>query len=247
MLNFFSSNIEDNYFDALEYEFDYESYIENLMLAPKGHELEYEDNLKFIKMIDLSSNKMFGSILMEIFVLFETFLNFSRNHLMGNILENIGIMKELESIDLSRNHLFGEIPPSMSNLTSLDYLDLSNSFLGRIPLGTQPQSFDAVRYIGNPQLCGDPLPKYCTLIEECQDRTSIGKTKKDSKSSSFYMGMGVEFVVGFWGVCGGVFFNRTWRHAYFKFANDTNDCFYVTTMLKLKWLLEKLKSSCLSK
>ena len=95
------SEIEDNYFDALEYEFDYESYIENLMLAPKGHELEYEDNLKFIKMIDLSSNKMFGSILMEIFVLFETFLNFSRNHLMGNILENIGIMKELESIDLS--------------------------------------------------------------------------------------------------------------------------------------------------
>ena len=66
------------YFDALEYEFDYESYIENLMLAPKGHELEYEDNLKFVKMIDLLGNKLFGSILVEIFVLFElTFLNLS--------------------------------------------------------------------------------------------------------------------------------------------------------------------------
>ena len=79
----------------------------------------------------------------------------------------------------------------MSNLTSLDYLDLSyNNFLGRIPSSIQLQSFDAVKYIGNPQLCGDPLPKHCTLIEKCHDKTSIGKTKKDSKSSSFYMGMG---------------------------------------------------------
>ena len=42
-----NSKNEDIYFDALEYEYDHESYIENLMLAPKGHELEYEDNLKF--------------------------------------------------------------------------------------------------------------------------------------------------------------------------------------------------------
>ena len=65
-----NSKNEDIYFDALEYEFDYESYIKNLMLAPKGHELEYEDNLKFVKMIDLSGNKLFGSIPVEIFVLF---------------------------------------------------------------------------------------------------------------------------------------------------------------------------------
>ena len=55
-----------------------------------------------MKMIDLSGNKLFGSIPIEIFVLFElTFLNLFRNHLVGNIPENIGIMKELESIDLS--------------------------------------------------------------------------------------------------------------------------------------------------
>ena len=119
--------------------------------------------------------------------------------LMGNILANIGLMKELESMDLSQNHLSSEIPPSMSNLTYLDYLDLSyNNFSGRIPSGTQLQSFDAVRYIGNPQLCGDPLPKSCKPpIGESHNRTSIGKTKENSEGSSFYMGMGVGFAVGF--------------------------------------------------
>ena len=102
-------------------------------------------------------------------------------------------------MDLSQNHLSSEIPPSMSNLTYLDYLDLSyNNFSGRIPSGTQLQSFDAVRYIGNPQLCGDPLPKSCKPpIGESHNRTSIGKTKENSEGSSFYMGMGVGFAVGF--------------------------------------------------
>ncbi|KAM4081830.1 hypothetical protein ACJW30_11G122400 [Castanea mollissima] len=240
----------DFYFDSLEYSFDYGSYLENLMLVPKGNELQYADNLKFVRIIDLSSNKLSGSIPVEISVLSELrFLNLSRNHLMGNIPENIGIMKELESIDLSRNHLSGEIPPSMSNLSFLSYLDLSyNDFSGRIPSSTQLQSFDPVRYIGNPQLCGAPLPKRCTPpIGESQNRTSIGKKKEDSESSSFYMGMGVGFTVGFWGVCGGLFLNRTWRHAYFKFVNDKKDWFYVTTVLKVKWLLEKLRSGRLSK
>ena len=241
---------QDVFFVSLEYEYDYGSYLENLMLVPKGHELQYEENLKFVRSIDLSSNKLSGSIPVEISVLSELrFLNLSRNDLMGNIPENIGIMKELESIDLSRNHLSGEIPPSMSNLSFLDYLDLSyNDFSGRIPSSTQLQSFDAVRYFGNPQLCGAPLPKRCIPpIGESHNRTSIGKTKEDSESSSFYMGMGVGFAVGFWGVCGGLFFNRTWRHAYFKFVNDKKDWFYVTTILKVKWLLEKLRSGHLSK
>ncbi|KAK7839768.1 receptor-like protein eix2 [Quercus suber] len=108
---------------------------------------------------------------------------------MGNIPANIGLMKELESMDLSQNHLSGEIPLSMSNLTYLDYLDLSyNNFSGRIPSSTQLQSFDAVRYIGNPQLCGDPLPNgYTPSIGESHNRTSIGETKEDFENSSFYM------------------------------------------------------------
>ena len=165
---------------------------------------------------------------------------------MGKIPEKIGSMKELDSVDLSRNHLLGEIPPSMSNLTFLSLLDLSyDNFSGRIPSSTQLQSFDALRYIGNPQLCGDPLPKSCTIEEQSLNRSPIGSVEDDSKNSSFYIGMGVGFTTGFWAICGALFFNRTWRHACFRFAGELKDWIYVTTMIKMN-LLEKLRV-CLNK
>nr|POE61280.1 hypothetical protein CFP56_43680 [Quercus suber] len=35
--------------------------------------------------------------------------------------------------------------------------------------------------------------------------------------------MGVGFKTGFWAICGALFFNRTWRHAFFRFADDIKD------------------------
>ncbi|KAF3947805.1 hypothetical protein CMV_026116 [Castanea mollissima] len=225
---------------------DYKYYVENVQLVPKGKEMEYKENLKLVRLIDLSSNKLSGSIPVEISDLFELrFLNLSRNHLIGKIPEKIGSMKELESVDLSRNHLSGEIPPSMSNLTFLSLLDLSyNNLSSRIPSSTQLQSFDALRYIGNLQLCGDPLPKSCTIEEQSLNKSPIGSVEDDSENSSFYIGMGVGFATGFWAICGALFFNRTWRHAYFRFADEIKDWIYVTTMIKMN-LLEKLRV-CLS-
>ena len=95
---------------------------------------------------------------------------------------------------------------------------------------------------GNPQLCGNPLPRNCTIREESQSRTSIGKTEEDSNYSNFYIGMGVGFAIGFWAVCGVLFFNRTWMHAYFKFFDDMKDWVYVTARLNMNWMLEKLRS-----
>ena len=233
-------NIQVFPFEPLKYMYGYESYIENLKLVPKGKELEYARNLEFVKIIDLSNNNLSRSIPAEICVLFELhFLNLSRNHLMGKIPEKIGSMKELESIDLSRNNLSGKIPPSMSNLTFLSYLDLSyNNLSGRIPSSTQLQSFDALSYVGNPQLCGDPLPKNCTIEEESLKRSPIGRAEDDSINSSFYLGMGVGFAIGFWAICGALFFNRTWRHSCFRFSDDIRDWIYVNTVIKLNWLLK---------
>ncbi|KAM4099887.1 hypothetical protein ACB094_05G026700 [Castanea mollissima] len=234
-------NSNFNAFFSTSWEF-YASYVESLKLVPKGEEMEYKENLKLVRFIDLSSNNLSGSIPAEISDLSELrFLNLSRNHLMGKIPEKIGSMKELESVDLSRNHLSGEIPPSMSNLTFLSLLDLSyNNLSGRIPSSTQLQSFDALRYIGNRQLCGDPLPKSCTIEEQSLNKSPIGSVEDDSENSSFYMGMGVGFATGFWAICGALFFNRTWRHAYFRFADEIKDWIYVTTMIKMN-LVEKLR------
>ncbi|KAF3974283.1 hypothetical protein CMV_002361 [Castanea mollissima] len=175
---------------SLIYPYVYASYVENVQLVPKGKEMEYKENLKLVRLIDLSSNNLSGSIPAEISDLSELrFLNLSRNHLMGKIPEKIGSMKELESVDLSRNHLSGEIPSSMSNLTFLSLLDLSyNNLSGRIPSSTQLQSFEALRYIGNPQLCGDPLPKSCTIEEQSLNKSPIGSVEDDSENSSFYIG-----------------------------------------------------------
>ncbi|KAM4110885.1 hypothetical protein ACJW30_05G025700 [Castanea mollissima] len=232
---------------SFQYSYVSEYYVENVQLVPKGKEMEYQENLKLVRLIDLSSNKLSGSIPVEISDLSELrFLNLSRNHLIGKIPEKIGSMKELESVDLSRNHLSGEIPPSMANLTFLSLLDLSyNNLSGRIPSSTQLQSFDALRYIENPQLCGDPLPKSCTIEEQSLNKSPIGSVEDDSENSSFYIGMGVGFATGFWAICGALFFNRTWRHAYFRFADEIKDWIYVTTMIKMN-LLEKLRV-CLSK
>ncbi|XP_023881023.2 receptor-like protein EIX2 isoform X1 [Quercus suber] len=220
------------------------TYVENLKFVPKGVELEYEENLGFVKIIDLSSNNLSGPIPSEISVLSKLcFLNLSRNQLIGKIPEKIGIMKKLESIDLSQNHLSGEIPLNLSSLTFLSHLNLSyNNLSGKIPLGTQLQTFDALSYIGNPQLCGNPLPRNCIIREESQNRTSIGKTEEDSNNYNFYIGMGVGFAVGFWAICGVLFFNWNWRHAYFRFLDDMKDWVYVTTVLNVNWLLEKLRS-----
>ena len=131
----------------------------------------------------------------------------------------------------------------MSKLTFLCHLDLSyNNFSGRIPSSTQLQTSDALSYTGNPQLCGVPLPKNCTVGEEPSNRTPIGKTEDHSENYSFYMDSGVGFVVGFWAVCGVLFFKRNWRHAYLGFLDDIKDWVYVTIVVNMNYFLEKLRS-----
>ncbi|KAJ9705702.1 hypothetical protein PVL29_003670 [Vitis rotundifolia] len=238
-----AGHIQDIWYDALEAVYEYKSYTESLVLDIKGREAEYEEILQYVRMIDLSSNNLSGSIPIEISSLFGLrFLNLSRNHLMGRIPEKIGVMASLESLDLSRNHLSGEIPQSMSNLTFLDDLDLSfNNFSGRIPSSTQLQSFDPLSFFGNPELCGAPLTKNCTKDEETLGPTAVEENREFPEISWFYIGMGSGFIVGFWGVCGALFFKRAWRHAYFQFLYDMRDRAYVAIAIKLKWFHQKLR------
>ncbi|XP_028784401.1 receptor-like protein 20 [Neltuma alba] len=93
-------------------------FIDKAVVHVKGQELYYEENLKLMRSIDLSSNNLSGMIPLEIFSLFELLsLNLYRNQFEGNTPKEIGNLKQLESLDLANNQLSGEIPQSMAQLS----------------------------------------------------------------------------------------------------------------------------------
>ncbi|KAL6320866.1 hypothetical protein AAG906_008866 [Vitis piasezkii] len=186
----------------------------------ENRESRYGSILPLVRIVDLSSNNLSGAIPSEISSLLDC--------------KKIGVIGYLESLDLSNNHLSGEIPQSIINLTFLSHLDLSyNNFSGRIPSSTQLQSFDALDFIGNPELCGAPLLKNCT---ENEDPNPSDENGDGFERSWFYIGMATGFIVSFWGVCGALLCKRAWRHAYFKFLDNIKDRVYLATVLKLSWL-----------
>ncbi|RDX61022.1 Leucine-rich repeat receptor-like protein kinase PXC2, partial [Mucuna pruriens] len=199
-------------------------------LYNKGQELDYRD-YGLLRTLDLSSNNLSGEIPAQVFSLVQLqSLNLSRNHFTGKISREIGRMKNLESLDLSNNKLYGEIPVSISSISFLGFLNLSyNNFTGQIPLGTQLQSFNASIFAGNPGLCGAPLPIKCTEESGNADvsKQHGGNNDEPFETESLYLGMGVGFAVGFWGLCGSLFLNKAWRHVYIRFLNHVVDQLYV--------------------
>ncbi|XP_031092953.1 receptor-like protein EIX2 [Ipomoea triloba] len=208
-----------------EYLFDYE------WLMWKGEEVEYGKNLKFMKLIDLSSNKLVGEIPVEITDLhILNSLNLSRNKLAGFIQNKIGQMSSLENLDLSNNQLSGAIPFSLASISFLARLDLSNNNLsGCIPLGPQLQGFTYEAYQGNPKLRGPPLPTKCHRSEpgNAPQQGRIDEIEDDEHwiiwDFDFFVSMALGFILGFWGVCGTLILKRSWRHAYFQFLENKKE------------------------
>ncbi|KAL4317639.1 hypothetical protein S245_053905 [Arachis hypogaea] len=195
------------------------------LLMWKGVEHIFENDKLLLKGIDLSSNHLSGDIPSELENLVELVsLNLSRNNLTGKIPSGIGRLLSLESLDLSRNHLFGSIPSSLAQINFLSVLDLShNNLSGQIPTGTQLQSFNASSYEENQGLCGLPLEKLCFVKEPHQESVVRTQDEHDGFIQAFFASMGLGFFVGFWGIFGTILFNRSWRHAYFRFLNNITE------------------------
>ncbi|NP_001362850.1 receptor-like protein EIX2 precursor [Solanum lycopersicum] len=223
-------------------------YIGDLLIQWKNQESEYKNALLYLKIIDLSSNKLVGGIPKEIAEMRGLrSLNLSRNDLNGTVVEGIGQMKLLESLDLSRNQLSGMIPQGLSNLTFLSVLDLSNNHLsGRIPSSTQLQSFDRSSYSGNAQLCGPPLeecPGYAPPIDRGSNTNPQEHDDDDEFSSlEFYVSMVLGFFVTFWGILGCLIVNRSWRNAYFTFLTDMKSWLHMTSRVCFARLKGKLRN-----
>ncbi|KAF3431799.1 hypothetical protein FNV43_RR26535 [Rhamnella rubrinervis] len=200
------------------------TYENDAMVMWKGLEYKYDKILGLLRLIDLSSNRLTGQIPAELANLVELVqVNLSRNHLSGLIPEKIGQLRQLQSLDLSNNQLSNKIPVGLAQISSLAYLDLSNNKLwGEIPTSTQLQTFNASEYAGNLGLCGPPLTSTCP-----EDKTFSGPSNSSGGNESewldmswFNIGIGVGFVVGFWGVCGTLALKTSWREAYFRFLNN---------------------------
>ncbi|KAL2555925.1 disease resistance family protein/LRR family protein [Forsythia ovata] len=219
----------------------------------KRKEYEYINTLRLVKLVDLSSNNLVGDIPAEITSLVMLVgLNLSSNNLSGILPAKIGQLRSLDFLDLSRNHFSGGIPIGVSQLGQLGVLDLSyNNLSGKIPQNIHLQTFDASAFEGNPDLCGLPLNKTCPGDEIPQDPKIIGNAngmkdpdEEEDKliSDGFYISMAVGFVFGFWGVCGTLVFNNSWRIAFFKFWNSSMDWLYVKiaiSKIRLKEVFHK--------
>ena len=206
-------------------------YVDSARVAWKGREYEFGKNLGYLKIINLSSNNLTGKLPTEITSLLGlVVLNISKNNLIGEIPQTIGQLKWLESFDMSRNRFSGEIPSSMSELHFLSYLDLSaNNLSGKIPSGTQLQGFDGTCFTGNRALCGPPLTQKCPGEETPnQSLPTVNGSIEDEFKKWFYVGAGIGFAVGFWGICSSLILKRSWRHAYFLLLDNMKDWLYVT-------------------
>ncbi|KAF4400312.1 hypothetical protein G4B88_019521 [Cannabis sativa] len=239
-----------NNITAMSYDVNDNIIIGLVQVVWKGIEIEFGQNLKHLRSIDISSNNLGGKIPETFTSLLKMIsLNLSRNHLTGTIPEKFDkLSSNLESVDLSRNWLTGSIPTSFSSLNFLSYLDLSyNSLSGRIPKGTQLQSFDASSYVGNLQLCGQPLTEDCPGDEMNQDpgaHNGDGDDKDEGEdneilSFGFFVSIGIGYFIGFWGVCGTFLLKSSWRNAYFRFFDDTKDLVYKRIIVVFKTRLHR--------
>uniref|UniRef100_A0A7N2L8L8 Uncharacterized protein n=1 Tax=Quercus lobata TaxID=97700 RepID=A0A7N2L8L8_QUELO len=233
----------------------YADITEHMDLVVKGRQYEYYNQISNVNLMDFSKNSLSGEIPTELTnLLLLKSLNLSWNHLTGMIPENIGALHQLESLDLSSNHLSGHIPSSMSSMTFLSHLNLSyNNLSGQIPSSNQFQTFnDPSIYVGNPELYGPPLLP--TSVSTPSDRNAEHKDREDVhvhidgedqfEKLWFYLSIALGFIVGFWAVCGSLLIKKSWRHAYFCFADKMKEKLLVVIAVKMVCLQRKIQSEC---
>ncbi|CAL2253835.1 unnamed protein product [Prunus armeniaca] len=226
------------------YEFEFPVYSSSISITVNQTFLSQKLYF-FPATIDLSTNNILGDIPTEISQLHLLYtLSLDSNNFSGVIPDQISNLKNLEVLNLSMNHLSGIIPSSLASLNFLKEFNVSyNNLEGSIPTGTQLQSFEASAFEGNPKLCGAPLPK-------CEPNKGIDADNKNNKDVHnwlhqlpwFYIFAALGFIVGFWGVCGCLIINKTWRYAYFRFINNVQDrLLYVMITVPINRMYRRLR------
>ncbi|KAL6175333.1 hypothetical protein ACLB2K_051974 [Fragaria x ananassa] len=200
----------------------------------------------FPRAIFLGHNSFNGTIPIEIghLVRLQT-LELNHNNFSGNIPAEISNLKDLSVLLLNENHLSGQIPSSLNGLSFLSDLNVSYNNLERqIPKGTQIQGFDVYVFEGNPKLCGLPLPNECQAVKGIDDLDVDEEEEEEEHQTAWpYVHVGIGFIIGFWGVCGSLIFNKRWRYAYFRFIEKVQTMFYVMIAVRVNKMKRRINSS----
>ncbi|KAG2683479.1 hypothetical protein I3843_10G032000 [Carya illinoinensis] len=114
--------------------------------------------------LQMGSNYLSGEIPPEIGHIknLQIALNLSSNHLHGSLPLELGKLDKLVSLDVSNNRLSGNIPSSFKGMLSLIEVNFSNNLLtGPIPNFVPFQKSPKSSFLGNIELCGEPLTPPC--------------------------------------------------------------------------------------
>lgn len=140
-----------------------ENRVQKLRLSSMGISGEIPSALQFCSdtdELDLSGNSLSGEIPSELCKWLPNLvtLDLSHNQLSGGIPPEIADCNYLNTLVLSGNKLSGTIPSRLSDLSRLKTFSVSgNKLKGTIPSGIS--SFGASSFVGNSDLCGNPLGK----------------------------------------------------------------------------------------
>ncbi|CAM0946822.1 unnamed protein product [Alopecurus aequalis] len=175
-----------------------------------GPSLQYRMPIAFPKVLDLSNNKLTGEILQEIGQLKSLLsLNLSFNDLTvtGQIPISVCNLRDLLVLDLSNNNLTGTIPAALSILNFLSSFNVSNNDLeGPIPSGGQFNTFESSSFDGNPRMYGSRLTGKCRPASK-PPATIIASKQTDYK---------FPFIIAFSAFFGvGVLYDQTILSRYF--------------------------------
>ncbi|CAJ1803457.1 unnamed protein product [Sphenostylis stenocarpa] len=174
--------------------------------------------LAYMSGIDLSTNKLNGSIPFELGNLTRIrALNLSHNDLIGQIPATFSKLSEIESLDLSFNMLSGQIPPQLNELNSLAVFSVAhNNLSGETPERKgQFITFDESSYEGNSLLCGPPLLKSC--YPQAQSPTIFPNEDNDSSvdMNVFCVSFLVSYASVLLVIVVTLYINPYWRRAWF--------------------------------
>ncbi|GAA0163969.1 hypothetical protein LIER_39694 [Lithospermum erythrorhizon] len=155
--------------------------------AITGENLEEIGNCKQLEDLHIRGNKFSGNLpgaLAKLNTLKQ--LDISRNKFLGDV-PDLARISSLKEFSAQFNQLSGVIPNF--KFSNFEFFNVSfNNFSGPIPAGGERRQVSS--FIGNPQLCGDPLPNDCSSLssEAPSDAEQPNKTKKSKDQIFMYAG-----------------------------------------------------------